>query len=734
MKGKLFSLMAMVAVLAATLFAGQVFAVTTLNFPNGIINTSGNVGIGTTGPNGKVDIYADNLASATAGDLTLEHPTSGGASSIIFPSRSNYGSDYGYITYSDENTTYAYWGTSAENSALVIGTQNDGMGSVSDVVALHGAAADILGTNTYPSTMIVNDAGNVGIGTTSPGQKLEVNGNTSIDGNLYVSSPGGAWLSGKTGTNGITAASAQTASAYTPILRQTTASGNVVALGGLGDGFGFTTYNAARTANGVDYFPLWFSTTNGYVGIGNSAPGYTLDVSGTGNFTGVVNVGTPTSASNAATKAYVDSAVAGASGQWTTGSGLIYYNGGNVGIGTSGPGAKLEIDGNTSAPALSIQDGSGIDNGPAYGMVNLSRAADTTKADIAFIRTGIYVWQMGYVQNSNTFGIFPWNFSGTQGTPAMAFTTGGNVGIGTTSPGTKLQVNGEILANEGTWGTGGYSFVGDGGYDTGMFSPSDGVTDFYNNTAHTVNITPSAATVYVPTTFTSGIFLNPNNELDYWGGNTPYRTWMDNNSTYFYGSVQDYAIHFTMDAEDSGRGFTWGAYGSQPSMSVDVNGNLSLKGTVTANKVTANTFDPVYAIGGTNYATYLSGMTGVKEETAGTIMLQKGMDGTYQATINFAKEPTGSDLWLFAKATEMPSAMDQLAVLLTPSFDGNVWYRKDTAAGTLTIYGASAPGSMAAGAAAGGYEVSYRLTAPRFDAAKWTNYGDPSAKGLLITP
>jgi len=70
------------------------------------------------------------------GTLILEHGNQGGASSIVFRSNNNSGSDYGYIQYQD---TITLDGTT-ERSRLIIGTQND----VSDAV---------LDTTTNPPTL-----------------------------------------------------------------------------------------------------------------------------------------------------------------------------------------------------------------------------------------------------------------------------------------------------------------------------------------------------------------------------------------------------------------------------------------------------------------------------------------------------------------------------------------------------------------------------------------------------
>ena len=155
-----------------------------------------------------------------------------------------------------------------------------------------------------------------------------------------------------------------------------------------------------------------------------------------------------------------------------------------------------------------------------------------------------------------------------------------------------------------------------------------------------------------------------------------------------------------------------------PTYNLTVNGTGDFTG-----KLTANTIDPLYTIGGTNYSTYVPGMTGEKEETAGMVNLQKGSDGTYSATMDFATEPKGSDLWLFAQATNVAHMMNQLIVTLTPSFDGNVWYTKNASTDTLVLHGSVAG------------EVSYNLTAPRFDAAQWPNLApanESSTTGLII--
>lgn len=127
-------------------------------------------------------------------------------------------------------------------------------------------------------------------------------------------------------------------------------------------------------------------------------------------------------------------------------------------------------------------------------------------------------------------------------------------------------------------------------------------------------------------------------------------------------------------------------------------------------KIDAGTIDPIYTIGGTRYATYMAGMTGVKEETTGQVSVKCKVKGEKCSTIiDFKNLKEGSDLWLFSRTANIKKNFSRMVALLTPAFDGRVWYEKDEDALKLTIYGTQAG------------EVSYRLTAPRFDFESWSN-------------
>jgi len=121
------------------------------------------IGIGTYSPSGKLHIYelSGTVHSSTNGTMILEHGNNGGASSIIFKSKVNKGSDYGYIQYQDSSSVNA----GGEEAKLIIGTQND---NNDDIILL-------------PS-------GNVGVGTTGPSEKLDVSGSIKLSGDIIKGS------------------------------------------------------------------------------------------------------------------------------------------------------------------------------------------------------------------------------------------------------------------------------------------------------------------------------------------------------------------------------------------------------------------------------------------------------------------------------------------------------------------------------------------------------------------
>ncbi len=162
-----------------------------------------------------------------------------------------------------------------------------------------------------------------------------------------------------------------------------------------------------------------------------------------------------------------------------------------------------------------------------------------------------------------------------------------------------------------------------------------------------------------------------------------------------------------------------GDAGVSEKFSITAGGNVTINGVTGetmltvgggTGKIDVGTVDPPYTINGEKYATYMASMIGVKEETAGSVAVTTPVPGIgYKKVIDFRAQEVGSDLWLFSKVTDLYRHIGDLVVLLSPSSNARTWYTLDPETLTLTIY-ASKPTA-----------VSYRLTAPRFDASQFSN-------------
>ncbi len=271
------------------------------------------------------------------------------------------------------------------------------------------------GTNTNDA--VYND-GNVGIGTTSPTYKLDVNG--QIKGTYIRSSNGKGDPSGffkySNGTTYIGAGKDENGNRQNLTL-YTYGGGNLAGLNVYAD---------------KSYF-------NGNVGIGTTSPGHALTVKPNTN-SDVIQW------QDSSGKRVGMLGVAGASDKRSGWIGLYdgdgnydirispdgdtFFNGGNVGIGTTSPARKLEI---TNGPVRINGSGKYFDIGPQ----NSSWVHFYTDVSQGYYFNQKVTVDTGLVSSYDE----PLQLQ-TSGSTKMFINTNGNVGIGTTSPSAKLEVAG----------------------------------------------------------------------------------------------------------------------------------------------------------------------------------------------------------------------------------------------------------------------------------------------------
>ncbi len=131
--------------------------------------------------------------------------------------------------------------------------------------------------------------------------------------------------------------------------------------------------------------------------------------------------------------------------QWSgTTPGNIYYNQGNVGLGTNAPQESLHINGNVrgngTGGALRVKTENGyVEIGPR----NTSWSHFMTDRNNFYFNKGIWVSGVFSSYYNNNLDL---RAGGV--TRIFADVSTGNVGIGTTTPDSKLSVNGNIRAHE----------------------------------------------------------------------------------------------------------------------------------------------------------------------------------------------------------------------------------------------------------------------------------------------
>ena len=323
----------------------------------------------------------------------------------------------------------------------------------------------------------------VGIGTNAPAAMLTVAGDSTISGNVGIGTTSPQQLLHISNTSGGFGAEA--------VLRGSTSTGipkSEIAFKRFTSGDGAEM--VLRTSNsGGTLQDVMTLDTSGNVGIGTTSPVAKLDIALT---TGpqlrlTRNAGTEYSTlySDSAGGLVISSYSSGTSNYQVfsinSSEKVRIINNGNVGIGTTSPDSLLTVSGSS----LQNSNNAGIELSNSHNAQTVLLIENTTSRK--------YEVAVGGSANSIGNGSF-YIYDGTAGDARLVIDSSGNVGIGTTSPGSKLQVAGEIRAADGNKGTPSYTFTSD--TNTGMYSDTADVIDFTAGGTKSLSVTTSGATVY----------------------------------------------------------------------------------------------------------------------------------------------------------------------------------------------------------------------------------------------
>jgi len=451
---------------------------------------TGYVGIGTISPGAELHIVD---ATASAG-IILDSYTKTQYSALAFK----------------ENGTNAAW-VQFINSNYTTANRRNNLELYNDIsngsIAFH--------TDSATPDMIVHYLGYVGIGTLTPTHKLHVIGNGTFVGLLNMS--GYRVINLGTPTAGTDA----TTKTYVDDM----IGGGGYTLSGWNDTG--TVVELITGTDDVNATAMYINNTAGYVGIGTGRPGAMLDVAGEAKFDGALY------ARDATGIGLKDDA--GNLGLWVE-------DGGQVGIGTDSPGAKLHSLATTEQFRLGYDPINYASFTVADdGLLTIATVdPDGAEADIILAPDGyvgiggvtapsqsLEVWGtskvvgQGWFTRSHSVGAPLYSLQ--TGTGPSAYFMGGNVGIGRTDPQTLLHVHGDnpilrVQDSDSTIRNSNLQLSTAGGYWTFAAGYSTGV----NNDLHIGHMeVPTAGDTIMTITRTDRVGIkttNPTNDFDVGSG------------------------------------------------------------------------------------------------------------------------------------------------------------------------------------------------------------------------
>jgi uncharacterized membrane protein len=401
------------------------------------ILSGGNVGIGTTGPITKLDVRSGYITAgtgvSTSGTTIIGGYYSDGNLTILGTEYSSGGPMLGYGVTPSTSSAGAFFSSTGVNVYRSAYTQDGGShrwftGAVQTVAI--GSAVSI------SEKMRMDTNGNVGIGTTSPGAKLVIIGETQISSNAAYTTH---FNYNDVGTNFITTANTGftyfRGSSNGLTIMTVAGSGNV----GIGTGSPSTKLevgyfldaftNKITVSARYEYQPE-FNFRLGQSGTNLDWVGGVISCGDDGNYNGIINFKTANS------------------GRDTPTTKMVIRASGNVGIGTTTPTNKLEVVGSI-AYVPSVGNPISISNDATYGTSGTGRYVAVGFGGLSNGANKIFAHNMGedgiYICSATSRNI---NFrAGGGATDHVVINSVGNVGIGTTSPTQKLDVNGTVLAS-----------------------------------------------------------------------------------------------------------------------------------------------------------------------------------------------------------------------------------------------------------------------------------------------